>query len=384
MKGIIVSLLIGALGTAASFAQQADQSSAQPIQEVAKAYTDGVPQQHEKDAVLAAALRRVLLVALERSTDPASQRRCKAELEKLDLAALGQFIAHEEIVYEKTRSGYYEVKVRASPKQDRIEDWFKQSTPSPLKKWRVMVVIPEWHLRNPIPDPAGETEMIRRFVQEGFRVVDQAQVKTIREKDLVKRAVKNDPKELIAIAQSWGAELLLVGQAFSQDVRPVTRRAACRARIEARILQCDTAEILAAGGAEAGAEDLSPAVAAKAALRNASGRLFEKLVTDLLAANTTDNARRVRVVLAGVDFQGKLQFKSLLENMKPLITEIEEISFMEKRAEFDVVTSATSAKIAEEVFLRARKDGLKLKVAEQSSGRCVFEMGAKDDPNRSN
>jgi hypothetical protein len=358
-------------------AQQVDQNPARRIEAVGKIQPEGDPQPHEKDAALASALRRIVLITLEQSsTNVASLRLVKARLEKLDLASLGEFFASREIIYEKSRRGYYEVNVGASPNLDKIKSWVVQfQTEPPIKKLRVMIVIPEQHLRNPIPDPAGETEMIRRFVQEGFRVVDQAQVKTIRDKDLVKRAIKDDPKELLAIAQSWGAELLLVGEAFSQDVRPVTRAAACRARIEARILQCDTAEILTAGDGEAGAEDSAPAVAAKAAIRNAATTLFEKLVTDLLIRNTGAQARsRVRVIVAGVDFGQKLQFKALLENLKDLVAEIEEISFMESRAEFDIATSATSGKLAEAVFLAAKKEGINLNVSEQSNRRCVFEI----------
>ncbi len=358
-------------------AQQPNQSPSQRIEAVGKLYTEGDPQPHDKDAAVASALRRIVIITLEQTSASApSLRLAKSALEKLDLAALGEFFASRDIVYEKSRRGYYEVNVGAVPKLEAIKSWSAQfQADPPIKKLRVMIVIPEQHLLNPIPDPAGETEMIRRFVLEGFRVVDQAQVKTIRDKDLVKRAIKEDPKELLAIAQNWGAELLLIGEAFSQDVRPATRAAACRARIEARILQCDTAEILSAGDAEAGAEDSAPAVAAKAALRNAATVLFEKLVTDLLVRNSGAQARsRVRVILAGADFEQKLLFKRLLEGLKNLILETEEVSFMESRAEFDVVTPATSAKVAEEVFLAAKKEGMNLGVTEQSNRRCVFEI----------
>src|SRR5690554_6211442 len=43
---------------------------------------------------------------------------------------------------------------------------------------RIMVVIPEEHLRRLVPDPAAETEVIRRLVDAGFRLVDQTQVRS--------------------------------------------------------------------------------------------------------------------------------------------------------------------------------------------------------------
>jgi hypothetical protein len=283
-------------------------------------------------------------------------------------------------VSERSRSGYYEIKVIAAPKRDEIMIWCAPYQKEPvIKKSRIMIVIPEQHLRNPIPDPAGETEMIRLMVQEGFRVVDQAQVKTIRDRDVVTRSIKGDPKELLAIAQSWGAELLLIGEAFSQDVRSVTPLPACRARIEARILQCDTAEILSAGDGEAGAEDLSPAVAAKAALRKAAAVLYDKLAFDILTRAAPAHSR-VRVILAGCSFEDRLLFKRLLQGLKELLSEIQEISFQDGRAEFDIDTTATSSTLAEEIFLAAKKEKLGLKVAEQSNRRCVFEMNPKETP----
>lgn len=360
-----------------ALAQEPSPASAQRIEAVGKITPAGVAQAHEKDIARAQALRKIALTVLERKAPGVpAQRLCKAALDKLDLPTLQAFFTSQDTVYEKTRSGYYEVKVGAVPKTDKIESWAEPFLKDPpIKKLRIMIVIPEQHLQRPIPDPAGETEMTNRFVKEGFRVVDRAQVQTIRDKDMVKRAMKNDPKELLAIAQTWGAELLLIGEAFSQDATPIAAAAACRARIEARIIMCDTGDILAAGDAEAGAQDASPAVAAKAALRNAATILFEKLVTDILVQNTGAQARsRVRVVLAGADFEQKLTFKGVLEGLKEIVSETEEVSYLEARAEFDVVTAASSAKLAEVVFLAAKKQGLSLKVVEQSSRRCVFEM----------
>ena len=38
----------------------------------------------------------------------------------------------------------------------------------------VMIIVPEVHIQRPIPDPAGETEIIRRFIESGFKVLTRA------------------------------------------------------------------------------------------------------------------------------------------------------------------------------------------------------------------
>lgn len=333
---------------------------------------------------MAQALRKALTdAAQKKQPDAGAIRLLSAALDKLDLATLRKCFASHQTAQEKKRRGYYEVKVVSVLKMDELQKLLDSvaKTDSPLKKMRVMIVIPESHLARPIPDPAGETEMIRRFISEGFRVIDQKQIETIREKDMVKRAAKGDPKELMAIAQGWGAELLLVGEAFSQDV-PVDRslvgaQSGCRARIEARIIQCDTGDILSADDGEGGATDLSPAVAAKAAIRAAAVKLGDKMLAALVVNNSGKASReRVRIVLSGADFESKLLFKTMLEGMKDQVSEVEEVSFQESRAEIDVVTSATASKLAEAIFLKARSEGLKLKVIEQTGRRCVFEVPA--------
>src|SRR5439155_23814142 len=113
---------------------------------------------------------------------------------------------------------------------------------------------------------------------------------------------------------------------------------------------------------------LSPAVSAKASIRTAADRLFDKMVLDLLDVKP----RTVRVVLAGPDFDCKEKFKSILDSDKPLLAGVDEISFQESRAELDVVTSATSTRLAAEIYLRAKNQAMNLKVIEQSNARCVF------------
>jgi len=340
------------------------------------------PQVQDRNDAIAAALRKILTAAVEKSElGDSSQRVCKASIEKLNLEALNAFFTGKQILNDQSRTGYYEVRVRANLNDEKLGLWsakFKDID-AIIKKLRVMIVIPEHHLQGPIPDPAGETEMVNLFVKEGFRVVDDKQVKTIRDKDLVKRALKDDQKELLAIAQGWGADMMIVGEAFSQDVlrdpNTMGNMFPARARIEARLFVIDTGEIISAGDGEGGALDVSPAVAAKAAIRTAATKLANKMIVDIVVNQQGGQALgNMRVSLAGVDFEQKLQFMNVLDEMKEMVTGVEEISYMESRAEMDVATTASAAKFAEEVFLRAKKKGLNIKVAEQSKRKCVFEV----------
>jgi hypothetical protein len=344
----------------------------------------GEPQSIDEEEARARAIRSLLLTWLNRQDliKPGAKRAIERSLHESDIASLrALLIRQEDVLQQRKRTGYIEVKVAAEIDDRAVNEWVKQFTGEhPLKKLRVMIIIPEYHIAQPIPDPAGETEVTRLFLEEGFRTVDANQVQTIRDKDLVKRAMKDDPQELLAIAQNFGAELLLVGEAFSQDVNPGriagNNMRACRARIEGRIFLCDTGEILAINDGEGGATDLSSAVAAKAAIRDAARKFSEKILNRLLVADTGGKAQeRIRVVLSGADFERKLQFQQLLASLDDTVTNVEEISFMEGRAEMDVVTTASSADFARQVFLAGKDQGIAVKVVEQTHRRCVFETG---------
>ncbi len=337
----------------------------------------GQPQPKDVEEAKAVALRKAMLQGAQRlKVDAAVQRQLVAAVEARDFNGLQPFFTSITILRERKRAGYCDVQLNASLDLGKLRDWCGTlSVDHPLRKKRFMIVIPEYHIAAPIPDPAGETEMIRLFLKDGFRIVDQKQVETIRGKDFVKRAMKGDPKELIAIAEGFGADIIIVGEAFSQDVPRNPRIDGnlfpCRARIEARVILCDTGEILAAGDGEGTAQDLAPAVAAKAAIRTASQKLSESLLKTLLIEGKTD--RPIKVILAGVDFEAKVDFKDMLKDM-PVIKGIDELSFQESRAEMEIQATVAAPQLAEDIYSVARKKGVKLKVIEQSNARLVFEI----------
>jgi len=146
----------------------------------------------------------------------------------------------------------------------------------------VMIMIPEIHVQRPVPDPACETEMIRKFVRSGFKVVDQSQVSKIRETREFKAAVDGDIPSAIAIARQYGAQVIIVGEAFSENIpRRNQDYQTCRSRAEARAIDCDTGMILAANGKEAHATDATEGLASKRALRTAGGLLANDMIKQI-------------------------------------------------------------------------------------------------------
>lgn len=181
---------------------------------------------------------------------------------------------------------------------------------------KIMVVIPEVHLRRPIPDPAGETEIIRRFVEANFNLVDQSQVAAIRNQERVLNAV-NDPALAASLGVEFGADIIIIGEAFSEFAGNEKGMFSCRARVEARAIATRTGKILAADGQHASGVDIAENVAAKTALRNAGGQIgqyfMQQMCKKMGALEPAFTA--VEIFLGSADFRQLRAMEKLLANV---------------------------------------------------------------------
>lgn len=151
---------------------------------------------------------------------------------------------------------------------------------------RIMVVIPEIHITRVIPDPAGETEIIKKLVERGFNVVDQQQIAAIRNREKVLAAVKN-PAAAAALGVEFNADIIIIGEAFSELADRSEKMISTRARVEARAIQTNNARILAADGKFGSGLDIAEFVSAKTALRNAGSQWADYFITQICRASPT-------------------------------------------------------------------------------------------------
>lgn len=143
---------------------------------------------------------------------------------------------------------------------------------------KVMVIIPEFHITQILPDPAGETEVVRKFIDAGFRVVDPALYAALQKTMQFDEAAK-DPMKAIALGKKFGADIVIYGEAFSERAGTIGTQISCRARVEAKSVRTDDATIIATNGFEAGAVDNGEFVAGKAALRKAGTMVADYMLT---------------------------------------------------------------------------------------------------------
>ena len=178
---------------------------------------------------------------------------------------IGQF---EQERVEKDKAGTPAAEVKAIP-----EDW---------KKPVVMVIIPEMHIRQPqLIDPAAETEIIKRLTVAGFKVIDSAYVHLMKTDQAKAKKLFGSPKTAAGFAAGKDVEVLLYGEAVSEQAAGLGDFEGCRGRVELKAIVTKSEQILCADSAEAGATDLSEVVAGKKAIQLAANRLADNFLYTL-------------------------------------------------------------------------------------------------------
>lgn len=183
----------------------------------------------------------------------------------------------------------------------------------------VMVIIPEIHITQRIPDPAGETEIIRKLIQAGFKVLDPTVYKAIRETPQLSDALK-DASAASKLGSRFGADIIIIGEAFSESAGNASGgMRSCRARVEARAVRTSDARILAADGQHAGGVDVSEFNAAKVSLRNAGALMGDYFINQLCQASQGSSApilNTSEIILANVNFTSIGKIETMLKSQK--------------------------------------------------------------------
>jgi hypothetical protein len=240
------------------------------------------------------------------------------------------------------------------------------------RQTRIAVVIPEIHITAPIPDPAGETAIIRKLLDAGFRrVVDKSQVEKIRNTDLVKAALGGDLAAAVSVGLQLGVDVIIVGEAFSEAVGRVQGNMfSCRARVEARAIRTDNATIIAAHGFHAGGVDLVEFNSAKVALNNAGEMMGNYMAEKLLErGGTTDGG--VRLTVMGVHSFSRL---SDLQKALKALRGIDEVRLNEYNTPVAVIDLTTNMPVQVVADLIGNIKAPRVEVTEASGSAMKITM----------
>jgi hypothetical protein len=159
---------------------------------------------------------------------------------------------------------------------------------------RVTVVVPEEHVRRPIPDPAVRTELSYLLRRLGFRVIEN-------DSPLLDAWVRDQfAGKAAAFPADIGAiDVVIYGGAFAETIGNTANLVSARARLELSAIATGNGEMLTVIARTASAADLSEAVAAKSALQKSGREAAREFIPELakawrLAAKAGDQAKPVQ------------------------------------------------------------------------------------------
>lgn len=259
------------------------------------------------------------------------------------------YVAGYEILSTRLTGGTLEVRLRVRVRREELVRDLDhlQLTLYRANDPRVMVVIPEEHLRRPVPDPAAETEIIRRLVDAGFRLVDQTQVAKVRESEILRQALAGDDEAWRRLGAEYDAEILVTGEAFSEFVGNFRGLISCRARVEVRVIRVDTGEILTAYSVHESGVDISEAAAGKKALTKAGSSVADYLI-EAIPSRLAGSRRGIQVFVKNLAFSELLLIERKLKET-PLVDNVFIRDFTGGIARLDVETQLLPVQLGEEM-----------------------------------
>lgn len=205
------------------------------------------------------------------------------------------------------------------------------------RTYRIGVFIPEQHLERKVPDPAVETRIRGLLIEEGFKIMDIEQAMKLKMYATVDKLIDNTPgslDEAIRLARGAGVDILVVGEAFSEEVARQnvetelgnTVNIRCRARIELRAYKTDTAEIIFSDSLhQTGPPEPTVPLSSKAAF-DAGARSIAPSLIDKLSKLPNPTWARLEVEIRNITLTQGTEIRGVLKSFPGMI-DIEDYRF---------------------------------------------------------
>ncbi|MDK2010985.1 MULTISPECIES: CsgG/HfaB family protein [unclassified Deinococcus] len=150
------------------------------------------------------------------------------------------------------------------------------------------------------------TGMTQAFLKEGFVVLDAAQLRTVKDRQLIVNALEGDLQSAIALATSFNADAIVIGEATADEALGVNLGPfsvkAYNGVANVRVIMASTGQVVAAVTGKATQSGLSGKEGERAALVAAGANAAQQLTTQLKAASGQKNgAALTRITIKGLN-----------------------------------------------------------------------------------
>jgi len=143
----------------------------------------------------------------------------------------------------------------------------------------VTLVLPEEHMRRPIPDPAVATELAYVLRKLRFTVIENDNA------DLEKWVKDHFAGKTTKFPSAIGnIDVVIFGGGISEDAGRTGALYSARARVELTAMKVKSGEVIAVNRAAGTAADTSENIAGKTALQKATVMVVDEFITELIAS----------------------------------------------------------------------------------------------------
>lgn len=211
-----------------------------------------------------------------------------------------------------------------------------------------------------VEQATAENEIIKKFIEAGFRVIDPKIANQLRLK-MDSLGGNDDIAQLAATGQRLGAHIIITGVAVSEPVGNRDGMVSYRGQIELRAVATEDATIMASNTSISGGTDVADAVAAKIALKNASVKMSNYMLEQLCnrnfsfkdASGNTQNQKNqpqatgssTEIIMGNISY-GQMQSLETYLKSNPKIKEIKK-SFSANTGKLNVSHSLSAGQIAD-------------------------------------
>ncbi|MBR2216271.1 MAG: hypothetical protein IJ849_11040 [Selenomonadaceae bacterium] len=230
------------------------------------------------------------------------------------------FVTNYTVLDRKQSGGAWQVTIEATVDTEPNSKLMNELTrlgiiDVQLRNPRIAVCVPETHISHRIPDPAGETAIIKALIDAGFSNVVAVKVPE-------SNPLNMNAGSLGRAANEFGVDIVIVGEAFSEGAgdpakylpgRQSSGLEACRARVEAKMYIAKTGQIIAADGKYGSGVDNLENIAAKKALATAGKSMGEYFVAQITSLYLS--RQDVKVIVYGSDFTKIKRVQTTIENV---------------------------------------------------------------------
>lgn len=341
-------------------------SSAEPLTIVGKGRAEIIENRRldARGQAMSKALHNALDKAVAKILDVDSGDLGDDELEKIDAmlgSSITEYILDRKVILDEASGSEYRIEVRVGFDRDRLNAAMLRHGISQRASghfWeRIMVVITEDHR---LAQSSAQTQMVRYFVEAGYRVVDQAQIETIRGLDQGAALARGDVNAAVMIGRKFDAEIVILGDAIVQRIPETHAGVSRRASINAKMLRTDNAQIMATNEIARSGVDQTPELAARKAFATASEALAQYFLDQLdkLSDLERKKPRTIETVINGISYARYVMLKDAIDQGIGGVKKYHARDYDERalRAEVDMEFTGKAENLADAMALHRFED----------------------------